>query len=170
MTTSVTFVNYSAPHFGIRWGLAGEIEIKEMTCKKLNKGDGRRHTTTGSCMVGHKDHPYGGTSYFTLKLGPLSLGTQATFKDPMDPTTAGIKNKRSIVAGAALMFGDTLSISYGESWDKYRYNDACRGGDSNESIMGAGTETYRCGGANIYGMAGISYLKKNRPKNLGRFL
>ena len=23
---------------------------------------------------------------------------------------------------------------------------------------------------NIYGMAGISYLKKNRPKNLGRFL
>ena len=22
---------------------------------------------------------------------------------------------------------------------------------------------------NIYGMAGISYLKKNRPKNLGRF-
>jgi len=23
---------------------------------------------------------------------------------------------------------------------------------------------------NIYGMAGISFLKKNRPKNLGRFL
>ena len=23
---------------------------------------------------------------------------------------------------------------------------------------------------NVYGMAGISYLKKNRPKNLGRFL
>ena len=45
----------------------------------------------------------------------------------MDPTVAGIKNKRSIVAGAALMFGDTISVSYGKAWDKYRYNDRNRG-------------------------------------------
>ena len=118
------FVNYSAPHFGFRWGLAGEVEIKEKTCKKMEKDN---HQLNASCNVGHKDHPYGGTTYMTLAVGPLHIGTQATFKDPQDPTKAGIKNKRSIVAGGALVFGDTLSLSYGEAWDRYRYNNKNRG-------------------------------------------
>ena len=97
-------------------------------------------------MVGHKDNPYAGTAYTTLKLGPLSIGVQATFKDPMDPAAIdGIANKRSLVAGAALTFGDTISVSYGEAWSKYKYNDATRGGDH-----GAGDS----GGVNLNGEKG----------------
>jgi len=127
----IDFVNYSAPHAGIRFGMAGEVELKKETCKKLKKSlDNGRDAEQASCNGGYKDHPYGGTAYFTLKLGPLSLGTQATFKDPMDPTAAGIKNKRSIMGGAALSFGSTASISYGEAWDRYRYNTNLRGPES----------------------------------------
>ena len=36
-------------------------------------------------------------------------------------------NTRSIVGGAALVFGDTLSLSYGVAYDTYRYNDRNRG-------------------------------------------
>lgn len=168
----IDFVNVSQPHFGFRFGMAGEVEIKEMTCKKLHKDnneDGNGPRGQQSCNVGHKDHPYGGTSYVTLRLGPLSIGTQATFKDPMDPTTAGIKNKRSIVAGAALTFGDTLSISYGESWDRYRYNDACRGGDS--FGLGTSENNNSCSGADIDGSGGeyvsIKYTGISAAINMG---
>ena len=84
----------------------------------------------------YKDNPYGATAYTTLKLGPLSIGTQATFKDPMDPTLTGYKNKRAIVAGAALTFGDTVSVSWGEAWDRYRFNDATRGGKADGDSQG----------------------------------
>jgi len=142
-------VNYNAPHFGFRWGFSGQLEKKQFTCKNLRPEDG---TIATSCLVGYKDHPYGGSSYMTLKLGPLSLGTQATFKDPQDPTVAGIKNKRSIIAGAALTFGDTISVSYGEAWDRYRYNDATRGG----SVFGvdAGRDNPASDGASIDGTPG----------------
>jgi hypothetical protein len=112
------FIDYNASHFGLRFGLAAEVEIKEQTCANT------RAILEGptTCLQGYKNNPYGGSAFFTTKLGPLSIGTQATFKDPQDPTEAGIKNKRSVVAGAALTFGDTLSFSYGEAWDRYRSN------------------------------------------------
>jgi hypothetical protein len=115
-------VNYDSAHFGFRLGMAAEMEVVEMSCKK------RRNSLEGpqDCNAGHKNNPYGGTAYTTLKLGPIHLGTQATFKDPQDPTASGIANKRAIVAGAAVVIGDTLSFSYGQAWDKYRYNDADR--------------------------------------------
>jgi hypothetical protein len=129
----IDFVDYDAAHFGFRWGVAGQLELPEVTCARLKKD---AQISAGgditSCNAGHKDHPYGGSMFTKLQLGPLHMGTQATFKDPMDPTTAGIKNKRSIVAGAALVFGDTLSVSYGEAWDRYRYNNAARSGDNSE--------------------------------------
>jgi len=104
-----------------------------------------------TCNAPVKDNPYGVSSYFTLKLGPLSLGTQATFKDPMDVASTGIKNKRAIVAGGALTFGDTISVSYGEGWDRYRYNDACRGGDS---AFISTADDVKCGGSDIDGTGG----------------
>jgi hypothetical protein len=121
-------VNYNSPHFGFRWGFAGEVELKETTCKAHSQsGSDHSCAVAGSAAgvggVGHKGNPYGATSFSTLKLGPLSLGAQATFKDPQDLANTGIKNKRSIVAGAAFLVGDTFSISYGRAWDKYRYND-----------------------------------------------
>ena len=131
------FVNVNEAHFGLRFGLSAETEIVGNVC------DVQNHT----CLVGHKANPYGGSSFFTLKLGPLNIGTQATFQDPQDPTAAGIANKRSIVAGAALMFGDTISLSYGEAWDKFRYNDACRGGDT-------GLNGQKCSGADLDGTGG----------------
>jgi len=136
----VDFVDYDAAHFGFRWGIAGQMEFPQVTCKNTRPIDPLPRT---SCVAGHKDNPYGGSMFTKLQLGPLHLGTQATFKDPMDPTVAGIKNKRSIVAGAALVFGDTLSLSYGEAWDRYRYNDASRGGDPSE---GGGAKLDSSGG------------------------
>ena len=127
----IDFVDYDAAHFGFRWGVAGQLELPEVTCERWKK-DLLASGDANSCNAGHKDHPYGGSMFTKLQLGPLHMGTQATFKDPMDPTTTGFKNKRSIVAGAALVFGDTLSVSYGEAWDRYRYNNAARSGDNSE--------------------------------------
>jgi len=62
-----------------------------------------------------------------LQLGPLHLGTQATFKNHATTKSTAIMNTRSIVGGVALVFGDTLSLSYGVAMDKYRYNDRNRG-------------------------------------------
>ena len=132
------------------------------TCKGTDVG-----MTQTSCLVGKKDNPYGGTAYTSLKLGPLSLGVQATFQDPMDPTNAGIKNKRSVVGGAALTFGDTLSVSNGVGTDRYRYNDACRGGDTNEHL----DPIYTCSGADIDGTGGeyetINYNGFSAAINMG---
>jgi len=130
----VDFVNYSAPHFGFRWGVAAQIELSPNSCRQQEL-DLANPEDMNVCSAGaHKNHPYAGTSYMTLKLGPLSLGTQATFKDPQAPGTGttAIDNKRSIIAGAALTFGDTISVSYGEAWDRYKYNNAARGGDVTE--------------------------------------
>ena len=118
MDIVVDFVNYNSAHLGFRFGAAGEVEIKEVTCK------GQKTLLVGpnSCNVGHKNNPYGASAFLTTKLGPLHMGVQGSFKDPQDPTDDGIKNKRSIVTGVALVVGDTLSVSYGEAWDRYRSN------------------------------------------------
>ena len=98
--------------------MAGELQLPDKTCEG-EKDDKDSPDDQHTCQ-GLKDNPYGASTYVTLKLGPLSLGTQATFQDPMDYKADGIKNKRSIVAGAELTFGSNLSISYGEAHDKYR--------------------------------------------------
>jgi hypothetical protein len=80
-----------------------------------------------SCQDGHKHNPYAGTMFTKLQLGPLHLGTQATFKNLATTKSTAIMNTRSVVGGAALVFGDTLSLSYGVAHDKYRYNNRNRG-------------------------------------------
>ena len=166
------FVDYDAAHFGFRWGVAGQLELPEQTCKRDQKNR-VVFTSYNSCAASaHKDNPYAGTMYTKLQLGPLHLGTQATFKDPMDNTVAGIKNKRSIVTGAALVFGDTLSVSYGKAWDRYRYNNACRGGSA---VTGSGNsenpDWMKCSGDNIDGSGGeyetIEYYGWSAALNLG---
>ena len=148
------FVDYDAAHFGFRWGIAGQMEFPEETCYSNNKAmEIHSGSSQASCIAGHKHNPFAGTMYTKLQLGPLHLGTQGTFKDPSDPTAAGIQNKRTIVAGAALVFGDTLSLSYGESWDRYKYNDACRGGESGSHTTGEINEQ-QCSGANLDGSGG----------------
>ena len=150
-------VNYNSAHFGFRLGMAGELEDKQMTCNDQESAK----LSPSSCMVGHMDNPYAGTAYTTFKLGPLSVGVQGSCKEPHEVAIAGIANKRSLVAGAALTFGDTMSISYGEAWSKYKYNNAARSGDS-----GAGG-----GGVDLDGTGGeykrISYQGYSASINCG---
>ena len=90
-------VNYDAAHFGYRLGFAAEWERKQMNCQDRES----QKASPTTCLTGHQDNPYGGTAYTKLKLGPLSLGIQGSFKDPMDPSIAGIANKRAIVCSVA---------------------------------------------------------------------
>jgi hypothetical protein len=125
------FVDYDAAHFGLRWGVAGQMELHEVTCKRNNTGmrDGQKYDTksaVASCQDGVKHNPYAGSMFYTMQLGPLHLGTQATFKNLATTKSSAIMNTRTIVGGAALVFGDTLSVSYGIARDKYRYNDRNR--------------------------------------------
>jgi len=122
------FVDYNAAHFGFRWGVAGQVELATHTCRDLEKD---RQINAGgdvaSCSGGHKHKPYAGSMFTKLQLGPLHFGTQATFKNLADAASSGIANQRSIVSGIAAVFGNTLSVSYGVAYDKYRYNDRNRG-------------------------------------------
>ena len=125
----IDLVNYSSAHFGARIGFAAQTEIKEVSCASL-----RQEKTTGfQCSTGFKDNPYAGTAYTTLALGPIHMGVQATFNDPQEAASTGMANRRSIVAGAALVVGDTLSISYGRAWQKNKLNNLMSGtGDKRE--------------------------------------
>jgi hypothetical protein len=102
------------------------MELHEVTCTRNNTAMKDSAGGIGSCQDGVKHNPYAGTMFTKLQLGPLHLGTQATFKNLATTSASAIMNKRSIVGGAALVFGDTLSVSYGLANDKYRYNDRNR--------------------------------------------
>jgi len=123
----VDFVDYDAAHFGLRWGVAGQMELHEITCTRNNTAMKDSGGEFASCQNGVKHNPYAGSMFYKMQLGPLHLGTQATFKNPATTSATAIMNQRSIVGGAALVFGDTLSFSYGVARDKYRYNDRNRG-------------------------------------------
>jgi len=129
------FVDYDAAHFGFRWGLASQMELPKVTCERANYGGyeaahentgGRKTNDIASCFNGLKHNPYAGSMFTKLQLGPLHIGTQATFKNLATTKSSAIMNTRSVIGGAALVFGDTLSISYGVARDKYRYNDRNR--------------------------------------------
>jgi len=123
----VDFVDYDAAHAGFRWGVAGQMELPEVTCRRDNVLNKESHSSWASCNDGLKHNPYAGTMFTKLQLGPLHLGTQATFKNLATTKASAIMNTRSVIGGAALVFGDTLSISYGVAQDKYRYNNRNRG-------------------------------------------
>jgi hypothetical protein len=145
----VDLVDFNAAHAGLRFGLAGQMELPEANCRNVRQGRAS-HGDLHSCGGGQKAKPWAGTLYFKPTLGPLHLGVQGTFKDPSSDAAAGIMNMRTIVAGAALVFGDTLSLSYGVAKDKYRYNDRNRGfvvGDANGVTIGkcSANESYCAG-------------------------
>jgi len=120
------FVDYNASHFGVRWGMAAQTELHDRTCEN-ERSNLEVEGSQGSCNDGLKHNPYGGSMFTKLALGPIHLGTQATFKNLATTKASAIMNTRSIVGGIAAVFGDTLSVSYGVGYDKYRYNDRNRG-------------------------------------------
>jgi len=122
----IDFVDYDAAHAGFRWGVAGQVELPEFTCENERKNLVVL-TDQNSCSNGHKHEPYAGSMFTKLQLGPIHLGAQATFKNPANAAANAIMNQRSVLGGIAAIFGDTLSLSYGVAYDKYRYNDKNRG-------------------------------------------
>jgi hypothetical protein len=123
----IDFVDYDAAHAGFRWGVAAQTELHEVTCLRDNEAQMAPGERPTSCNDGLKHNPYAGTMFTKLHLGPIHIGTQATFKNLATTKTTAIMNQRSIVGGIAAVFGDTLSLSYGVAYDKYRYNDRNRG-------------------------------------------
>ena len=126
----IDFVDYDAAHAGFRWGIAGQVELPQVTCEREKILESGWLTVINyiHALMDLSTNPYAGTMYTKLQLGPLHLGTQATFKNLATTKATAVMNQRSIVGGiAALVFGDTLSISYGVAYDKYRYNDRNRG-------------------------------------------
>ena len=119
------FVDYNAAHFGFRWGLAAQTELHARNCQNERQQQ-EVEGDYSSCNDGLKHNPYGGSMFTKLQLGPIHLGTQATFKNLATTKSSAIMNTRSIVGGIAAVFGDTLSLSYGVGYDKFRYNDRNR--------------------------------------------
>jgi len=170
----VDFVDYDAAHFGLRWGVAGQMELHEVTCKRNNTA----MTATGgddiaSCQDGVKHNPYAGSMYYKMQFGPLHLGTQATFKNLATTKATAVMNTRTIVGGAALVFGDTLSVSYGVARDKYRYNDRNRGlfnqigGSHAENTAGAASVGHAVLGGEVNEYVTQKYEGWSAALNLG---
>jgi len=116
--------NINTTYFGLRTGAAAE-KVSHQNC---------RDTATAPKLVqenciGQKGDAYAATIYQTLRVGPLSAGFQATYKDP--GTAGGIENNQAYVAGVALTVGDTISLSVGKGYDEY-YNSSF--GNSTEGI------------------------------------
>jgi hypothetical protein len=99
-----------------------------------------------ACGANYENHPYAGTAYTKLALGPIHIGAQATFEDMGSTAITGVANERSIVGGLAFVFGDTLSLSYGKAWQKRRYNDALRGTGYSQASAALGTGDTGVGG------------------------
>jgi len=128
----IDVVNVALPQFGLRLGVGGEIEFKDETCQSRLGDQNDDKAGTHTCTATYDDHPYAGTGYASLRLGPVSAGFQRTYKDPGVTAEAGIANNETWVAGVALNFGDYVSVSYGQGTDTYRYNNAARLGNGEE--------------------------------------
>jgi len=170
----IDVVNYDAAHFGFRWGVAGQMEFPEVTCKSMAEEKAQAQFDTLASCSGKKHNPYAGSMYTKMQLGPLHFGTQATFKNPGNSGNAEIMNQRSILVGGAAVFGDTLSVSYGVAYDKYRYNDRNRGynfsttqsvAPSACSMSGGGSD--RCQGPEDHEYITQKYAGWSASLNLG---
>ena len=158
---TIDFVDYSSPHFGFRLGTAAEMEIVNSTCDDEAK-------SAAACNSNYENHPYAGTAYTKLALGPVHIGAQATFEDLGSVATSGEANRRSIVGGVALVFGDTLSLSYGRAYDKIRWNDALRGRPSSQQNGGLGVDGTGVGGETSEGeYTRIDYSGISAALNIG---
>jgi len=127
---TLDLVNYSASQFGFRLGAAAEMIFLGETCKQLKNDVGIGNMDAlASCGHGgtpYWDHPYAGTVYSSLRIGPLSYGAQLTYKDPQDMSASGVQYYNSYVYGGALTIGKYASFSYQKGDDRYNYNDATR--------------------------------------------
>jgi hypothetical protein len=171
----IDFVDYDAAHAGFRWGVAAQMELPEMTCDRLKRDlESTGASLLATCNNGLKHNPYAGTMFTKLQVGPLHFGTQATFKNLATTKSSAIMNQRSIVGGIAAVFGDTLSLSYGVAYDKYRYNDRNRGftiGDCPDAGLNdpqpSGAQRSHICGSDLYEYSTNKYRGWSAALNLG---
>jgi len=167
------FVDYNAAHAGFRWGVAGQMELPKVTCTRNNnimRGGEAGDDDSGaiaSCNDGLKHNPYAGSMFAKMQLGPIHVGTQATFKNLATTKSSAIMNQRSIVGGAALVFGDTLSISYGVGYDKYRYNNRNRGMVAQTTHEGNNVDIVQHLGGELYEYETQKYEGWSAALNMG---
>ncbi len=169
------FVDYDAAHAGFKFGVAAQMELPEMTCDRLKRDlESTGASLLATCNNGLKHNPYAGTMFTKLQVGPLHFGTQATFKNLATTKSSAIMNQRSIVGGIAAVFGDTLSLSYGVAYDKYRYNDRNRGftiGDCPDAGLNdpqpSGAQRSHICGSDLYEYSTNKYRGWSAALNLG---
>jgi hypothetical protein len=119
---TLDIVNIDATWFGWRLGAAVEKVSHPDSCSNLYN---RAYNDDAACLGQYEDE-YGGTSYTSLRIGPLSAGYQMSYLDNGDGAASAVASNHSWVSGIALTIGDYISVSYGKGEDKYKYNDADR--------------------------------------------
>ncbi len=122
----IDLLNINTTHVGWRLGSAAEYITHPGNCSDSHEWVIGMNT----CNSQYED-AYAGSLYNSIRLGPLSAGFQATYKDDGNATAAGIANNQSWVAGAAFTIGNAISVSYGRGYDEYKWNtkppnSACR--------------------------------------------
>ena len=156
-------------YFGLRTGAAAE-KVSHLTCRDINPHAG---AAAQEYCATQKGDAYAGTIYQTVKLGPLSAGFQATYKDP--GTGGGIENNQSFVGGIAITIGSALSFSCGKGEDLYYYSDELAWvtptQQSNAHDGGRGQDKLRtsfrgCSAAGNWGPLALKYVL-NSVDNMG---
>ena len=162
----IDFVDYDAAHVGFRWGIAAQVELPEFTCDSIKKNRMKSKTgaTVSSCN-GPKHEPYAGTMYTKFQLGPLHFGTQATYKNDGNSADTAIADTRTVQGGVAAIFGNTLSLSYGVAYDKYKYNDANR--NTPTQTQGVPSRDHAGGGWDAYEYVTHKFQGFSAALNLG---
>jgi len=112
-------VNIDNNWFGWRLGAAAEKVSHQTSCENVGV---EGHPAT-DCTT-QKEDEYGGTGYTSLRIGPLSVGYQATYLDNGSASASAVAYNHSQVWGAAFTVGNYLSFSWGKGTDRYTYNNA----------------------------------------------
>jgi hypothetical protein len=162
---TIDLLNAQGKYFGWRLGSAAQKIDHQATCKSV----GTNGADQNGCVTQYED-AYGVTAYNVMRAGPLSVGFQATYKDPGSAVTTAVANNKAWVAGAAFTVGNYLSVSYGKGYDEYQWNTHVYAHNPGNQTKGNLDKEH----ANFYGWSaamnwGPLALKavKNRVRNEG---
>jgi len=116
----IDILNIDSQWIGWRLGGAAQYINHPENCSD-HQENLRAGVVYPGCSTQYED-AFGGTLYNSMRVGPLSAGFQATFKDPGSGADADVAWNEAWVAGAAFTVGNYLSVSYGQGFDEYKWN------------------------------------------------
>jgi len=122
---TLDLLNIDTTWFGWRLGAAAEKVSHRNNCSNLI--DPHDVTVVNGCTGDQTEDEYGGTTYTTLRLGPLSAGYQMSYIDNGSQVVTAVANNHVTQWGGAFTVGNFLSISYGKGTDKYQFNSDTAG-------------------------------------------